>query len=104
MIYYYDETYLKINKSIIENNKTIEYNKKNKIEITKVYDQIKAIFYKYKNKNPYNDKNVNKAYNLINNFKKEDMFIYYYNIIMMNHKIGLKPFTPTKDELLNLFN
>ena len=103
MIYYYDKTYLKNNKTTAEDNKTIEYNEKNKIEIKQVYDQIKAIFHKYKNKNPYTDKNVNKAYNLINNFKKEDMFIYYYNIIMMNHKIGLKPFTQIKDEFINLF-
>ena len=100
MIYYYDKTYLKNNKTTAEDNKTIEYNEKNKIEIKQVYDQIKAIFHKYKNKNPYTDKNVNKAYNLINNFKKEDIFIYYYNIIMMNYKIGLKPFTPIKDEFI----
>ena len=104
MKYYYDETYLKKNKTTAEDNKTIEYNEKNKIEIKKVYEQIKTIFHKYKNKNPYTDTNVNKAYNLINNFTTEDMFIYYYNIIMMNHKIGLTPFTLKKDEYLTLFN
>ena len=96
MNYYYDATCNENNKTKEEINKTIEYNEKNKIEIRQVYDKIKEIFHTYKNLSPYDDKNVIKAYNLINNFKTNDMYEYYYNIMLMNYKIGLKPFIYTK--------
>ncbi len=92
MNYYYDATCNENNKTKEEINKTIEYNEKNKIEIRQVYDKIKEIFHTYKNLSPYDDKNVIKAYNLIHNFKTNNMYEYYYNIMLMNYKIGLKPF------------
>ena len=96
MNYYYDATCNENNKTKEEINKTIEYNEKNKIEIRQVYDKIKEIFHTYKNLSPYDNKNVIKAYNLIHNFKTNNMYEYYYNIMLMNYKIGLKPFIYTK--------
>ncbi len=96
MNYYYDATCNENNKTKAEINKTIEYNEKNKIEIRQVYDKIKEIFHTYKNLSPYDNKNVIKAYNLIHNFKTNNMYEYYYNIMLMNYKIGLKPFIYTK--------
>ena len=92
--YYYDEkTHNKDNKANREAQAS-RYTKLNNAECLKVYKQIKQIYYKYRKHNPNNNKNVIKAYNLINNFTINDINEYYYNIITMNYKLGLQPHTP----------
>ena len=102
MTYYYydydkDIKYNKNNKKDTTNNqdtKEYTYEKLNNAECLKVYNKIKKIYYKYKNQNPNNNKNVIKSYNLIKNFTINDINEYYYNIITMNYKLGLRPHTP----------
>jgi hypothetical protein len=83
--YYYDN---KINNRDIQEI----YSKNNKQETKKVYDKIKEIYYKYKNKNPLDDKKVLTAYNIVNKFNLNDMYEYFFKIINMNYKMGLIPF------------
>ena len=66
--------------------------KKNLEETNKVYEEIKKIYYKYKNNDPYNDSNVIQAYNIINQFKINDIHEYFFKILNNNYNIGLKQF------------
>lgn len=68
----------------------IKYDEDNKKECEKVYKKIKEIYYKYKDINVYNNKKINDAYNIINSLEMENMYEYFYNIILNNQKLGMR--------------
>lgn len=63
--------------------------KQNMHECNMVYDKIKRIYYKYKNKQPSVDAKVRKSYELINKLSTENIYKYYLQIAQFNQELGI---------------
>ena len=61
----------------------------NNAECDRVYKMIKNIYYKYQNKEPSMDKQVQHAYKLVNDLSTVDIYTYYLQIAMRNQSLGI---------------
>jgi hypothetical protein len=61
----------------------------NSAECERIYNEIKNIYYSYKDKEPSANKQVNSAYKLINKLTTIDIYNYYLQIAMCNQQLGI---------------